>query len=660
MASLSWKPFALAELPYLGSPGPAPDALLDPYVAWACLTEFRGFVFPVVKPEPPVGTREINVIVELRDPAAAVAGCVAARRMAPFYASPVGGKQPRFATLHLSVDKLGELWRSDAYLGWELGAALRSNDSLAGSAATTASRQSMASVAEPPEPFPSAKVVVGVIDHGQPFLHRQWRAGAEPRIERLWDMGTPAQAPWHVPPSTGHGRELTRREIRSAIRRLRQTGLDETSIYAEYGYLRLGDVPEGEPYFGTHGSHVTDLVAGRIHPLTEETDAAGEAPILFAHLPMETVLDSTGGSLAPKVLDAVRYMLAEVPEDRALVVNLSYGTQAGPHDGSSLIERALDELIGFRQPGFAIVEAAGNSRNAKAHAAVALTPGKSSSLAVRLPDSDLNDSFIEFWYDGPADPAFAPTLSVTDPDGNCSPPCGPGSQLRLDKGGRAVAAIFHFSKVPGGARSMALIGLAGLATRGDSGPRAPAGDWVLTLALPPDAHALTVNVWIERDDLPRGAERLPIGFVELAGTAPLTEADTVANLATGARPIVVGACCLSDGRETAYSSCGPEGPPSRIRPHLLAPGEESPALMGLRAAGVRSGDTFRMGGTSVAAPLVARELVNWLVDNAQAWPSSTREWHAVLDRICETPTGRRLKMRRVRRATSPTAAPGGS
>ena len=45
-----------------------------------------------------------------------------------------------------------------------------------------------------------------------------------------------------------------------------------------------------------------------------------------------------------------------------LAVNISYGTFAGPHDGSSLLESALDELLAMGRKNFAIVLAAGNAR----------------------------------------------------------------------------------------------------------------------------------------------------------------------------------------------------------------------------------------------------------------------------------------------------------
>jgi hypothetical protein len=66
--------------------------------------------------------------------------------------------------------------------------------------------------------------------------------------------------------------------------------------------------------------------------------------------------------------------------------------------------------------------------------------------------------------------------------------------------------------------------------------------------------------------------------------------------------------------ETRYSSRGPGRAPGAFRrgPDLLAPGDQSPVRAGLRAAGSRSGTVFTMGGTSAAAPIVTRQIVEWL------------------------------------------------
>jgi hypothetical protein len=57
-----------------------------------------------------------------------------------------------------------------------------------------------------------------------------------------------------------------------------------------------------------------------------------------------------------------------------------------------------------------------------------------------------------------------------------------------------------------------------------------------------------------------------------------------------------------------YASAGPSRAVGHIGLRASAVSEESPALRGVRAAGTRSGGSFRLIGTSVAAPQYARLL----------------------------------------------------
>jgi hypothetical protein len=60
-----------------------------------------------------------------------------------------------------------------------------------------------------------------------------------------------------------------------------------------------------------------------------------------------------------QLLEAVKFLF-EVAGERPCVVNISLGTNGGPHDGSSLVEQGIDLLI-QEQPGRAVVIAAANS-----------------------------------------------------------------------------------------------------------------------------------------------------------------------------------------------------------------------------------------------------------------------------------------------------------
>lgn len=87
------------------------------------------------------------------------------------------------------------------------------------------------------------------------------------------------------------------------------------------------------------------------------TDLASRCPIVAVQLDWATVKDTSGGSMRAHLLDGLLYILSNCALQADVVVNMSWGTLAGPHDGSSLFERALDELVGLlagaSEPGVA-------------------------------------------------------------------------------------------------------------------------------------------------------------------------------------------------------------------------------------------------------------------------------------------------------------------
>jgi subtilisin family serine protease len=75
---------------------------------------------------------------------------------------------------------------------------------------------------------------------------------------------------------------------------------------------------------------------------------------------------------------------------RPMVVNMSIGGHFGPHDGTSILERAIANLSGS---GLVVVAAAGNEGNIKLHARIS---GINSTVSVRLGSSAAD--IIDGWY----------------------------------------------------------------------------------------------------------------------------------------------------------------------------------------------------------------------------------------------------------------------
>jgi hypothetical protein len=102
---------------------------------------------------------------------------------------------------------------------------------------------------------------------------------------------------------------------------------------------------------------------------------------------------------------------------------------------------------------------------------------------------------------------------------------------------------------------------------------------------------------------------------------------TLNGIATASVPSVhvAGGYILSNGRKSSYSSAGPARSGPRAGPDFVLPCDESYALGGIRAGGNRSGAVFRLTGTSVAAPQLARYVAGPPIPPAHDVPTSPPE-----------------------------------
>lgn len=575
------------------------NGALDPYLIWGCLTLFRGYTGLAHEKTGSLDDQPLFFLAETQEqPDFARLEKDCNIEVSDFYQAKEGITS-RFFTLRVLLKHLSKLFHAAPGIRLELALPLRF-------------QTQAAAVKKLPSKIPAGKNLIAVIDDGCPALGLQFRDlqnANQTRIHRVWSQGPQKGGAWGSGQTKGvYGHELFDTTINSLLNNSKE---EAANYLNELRYPLNPDSSEDEPEiaFATHGSHVFDLAAGSVNPLTDKDDRASGASLMFVQLTKEAVRDSSGGSLGMQVLDGLRYILAHCRSDTGVIVNISYGTQAGPHDGSSLIEKAMDDLMEQRAKNFAIVLGAGNSRSLLAHAAVRLSAGnKPISLRFTLPEADLTDSFIEIWYGSESEGESGLVVSLTSPEG-VSGTAAVGQHL-VFRGAenRALAAVHHLARVPTGARSLALIALAGRLKDEPQSFAATPGEWEIGLSLA-GGPAVNLEVWIERDDLPLRGEGRPMAFD--MGQAAVVETNTLSNIATGKLPIVVGGCRASSGLRTDYSSIGPTSNQGK-KPDIWGPADESGSLPGLRAGAVSSGQTFRMGGTSVASPVVARALFNAL------------------------------------------------
>jgi hypothetical protein len=632
------RPKSFSGVPTPWMPGPTGD----PYLAWALHTGWRGFAMlrhrrAVEAGSPAPQSPRLKMLLALNGDAKALkSGLQALRQVAgvkipTLYDTPVAGSvRMHYLTAEMPLSSFDAFMHAADRLKCvvSLATPLRDQGSpWPGDGKARAGRQARLGGPDltplldglDPDDHKVGLVTggaIGVFDYGCPFLRTEWDAGSEgpSRIAALWHQECESESvpsPWTAPESTGYGRVLAGSAITKIQEQVREESQEvtEARAYASLRYLIDLDDPRRRVHMATHGAHVLHVAAGTPDPLAREfpvaaRDHAAKAAVLFVQLPEATAGDSSGASLGAFLLDGLRYMMALTVPKQPLVVNVSYGGTAGPHDGSSLIERAMDQLLEAR-PRMQIVIAAGNARRLGLHARRVATASTTALFRIDIAPGDRTDTFIEFWYPkrGPK-----PEFRVRLPDGDWSGWIGQNGEVLLnDPAGDPMAAFIHRRQVPDGGRSMALLAIGPTeAPDDDDGPLAPAGLWEVEVRLPDGAAAdVPIQAWIKRDDARPFSGRVQSCFI---GLEPEDTEDTLSSLSCGQHTIVVSGFRWSDGMVADYSSTGPRAGPQWPLVYGLC--ERDSVDPGIRAAAVRSGETLVMNGTSVAAPVVARQVYN--------------------------------------------------
>ena len=490
-------------------------------------------------------------------------------------------------------------------------------------------------------------LVIGVIDGRCGFAHRNFCEPDAPTrsvIDSFWDQGQNAAPPWRVPGEFGYGRELHRDDLdRELARRVSPTDPSRRADEERALYRALGQaLPEDADW--SHGTHVLDTVISDYRARQPDAVAGARPGFVYVQLPDDALRDTSARWAAACVLDALHYILRCAGDTaKKVVVNLSLGAFAGPHDGSSLLERAIDDLI-ERREGLSVVVAAGNTghirddasgRAVPCHARVTLGSalGPECDKGMRSVDlewvidcADSTESLMEIWLParGPDGQPAAVEVLLTHRDSLSGEPDAdsaravPGHIDTLSCGGQVVAAVLNASgafQVPNGSGGMVLVALGH--TRDTLRPCARMGRWNVTVTNK-SPWPITLEACIERRDLPGelAGFRPQYGFGP--GTPGLEPGGALGSLANGKRTLVVGAARRDKASEpytpSDYSAgAGRSGAGGcnaravrRRGPDLFAVGQRE-------AAGFLSGSHKSLAGTSMAAAQVSAALAASLV-----------------------------------------------
>jgi hypothetical protein len=498
---------------------------------------------------------------------------------------------------------------------------------------------------------PAQRAVVAIIDDGLAFAHERFRSAdrKKTRFKYFWNQDDPAV---NATTGFGWGREWTESAINGLLSQHDYGGyIDEDAIYREAGqYLANRRT--------AHGTHVMDVACG----LDADEVAASSPYLIGVQLPKWVTQDSSGELLTPVAHAAIAYILdradkialADGTGALPIVINLSYGTIAGPHDGTGVLEAAIDQWITAREHAAPLraVLPAGNHYLARCHGHFKLRHASkghhpTKELRWRVQPDDKAASITEIWLPKQLQDGTRPKLAiqVKTPTGDASNWIQPGGDwLWPSSNPNEVLFQLSYYDQPGQRPWIKLI-MAPTAQLSPNPRTAPSGTWKIEIRN--NGSAVEVDAWVQRGDTPFGYplwgrqsrfdDEKYVRF-DLAGRL---EEDDIASswirrlgtqnaLATGKKSVVIGGFRHSTRKASRYSGAGPVATP-RPGPDAVAIADDSFAMHGILAAGTRSGSVVALDGTSVAAPQVTRLISEWMTSGLPSDRAAVQNFAAYND-----------------------------
>ncbi len=251
-------------------------------------------------------------------------------------------------------------------------------------------------------------VVVGIIDSGIDWRHGSFvKDDGTSRILAIWDQMLPFRAGDTRGPNN-IGVVYVRDQITQALQ--------------GNGTIRTRDVDARNKRDG-HGTHVAGIAAGNGRPATcchvgrTYVGVAPNADLIVVRYDYSHS-DEIGEN--QRLLQALEYIFSFLDSiDKPKVINISQGDNLGPHDGTSLVERAVDadvevgDLLGPRR---IVVKSAGNEGAALRHVQGSVPGLDNIDIEFKVPEGLEFEAFLDLWYDR----AGALNLTVTAPGGTSS------------------------------------------------------------------------------------------------------------------------------------------------------------------------------------------------------------------------------------------------
>jgi hypothetical protein len=195
-----------------------------------------------------------------------------------------------------------------------------------------------------------------------------------------------------------------------------------------------------------HGTHVTSIAAGNGGPLRKYVGVAPGAQIVFARVTRDASDESFENDDA---ITGVAFLFDRAQAMKLPIsVNMSFGSDFGPHDGSTSFEKVLASFVGDASPGRALSVAAGNSGSialTPIHQTVSVSLGTPMSIPIPTPGSV--DGTVEVWVTFTSS-GTSLSVGLDGPDGTWIPPV-PSGQQGSKSTAAYMATVVNGSTAPG-------------------------------------------------------------------------------------------------------------------------------------------------------------------------------------------------------------------
>lgn len=229
-------------------------------------------------------------------------------------------------------------------------------------------------------------VIVGVIDIGFDYTHPNFKdINGNLRISRVWEQNNPNG---NSPSPFNYGSQF----------------IGSQAILNE-----LYDMTNE-----SHGTHVTGIATGSGNGNPNLLKGmAPDADIILVSNGSDLDGEIAGTAISPKLIDAINYIKNYANSvNKPVVINMSFGINLGPHDGTDLLSTGLNSFA--TNQGLILVKSAGNDGGDKEHA-VNVFSGNQTKFLLNTKNfySGNEKSIIDIWGNNQgANSAFGVTIGV--------------------------------------------------------------------------------------------------------------------------------------------------------------------------------------------------------------------------------------------------------